>query len=59
MMMMKEGIFVGHPSFALPPPSTLLCLPLPHLPFPRLPCPTQLCPTLLTLALLDHAMLAM
>ena len=36
MMMMKEGIFAGHPSLALPP-STLPLLPLPHLPLPCLP----------------------
>ena len=34
MMTMKEGIFAGHPSVALPPPSTLPHLPLPHLPLP-------------------------
>ena len=42
MMMMKEGIFVGHPFLALPP-STLPQLPLPHfllhLHSPRSPSP--------------------
>ena len=48
MMMMKEGIFTGDPSLALPP-STLPHLPLPYLPLPHLPS-ARLCPAPLTLA---------
>ena len=44
MMMMKEGVFAGHPSLALPP-STFPHLPLPCLTWPHSthPCPAYPC----------------